>query len=74
MTERSKVFIEKVKVDERGFFISSDIVYPTSEQIEEFTKRGCEHSLHKDKLVYDEAGWPYDLRHCAFCGTFLGTI
>jgi hypothetical protein len=77
MDGERRIFIERVKRDKNGFFIGSEIEYPTPEQEAEFRAQPCNeetHSLHVDKLCYDEPGWPYDLRHCAKCGVFLGGI
>jgi len=27
-----------------------------------------------EHLVYDEPGWPYDLRYCWVCGAYLGLV
>lgn len=69
-----KLYIEKVKVDEKGFFVSSELVDATEKDIEEFKNKPCNHSLHVDKLVYDLSGWPYDLRYCGICNASLGVI
>jgi hypothetical protein len=69
-----KLYIEKVTKGNNGFFLCSELIPATEEDIKNFKNRPCEHSLHEDKLIYDEPGWPYDFRYCGICGAFLGMI
>jgi hypothetical protein len=69
-----KLFIEKVKLDKQGFFVSSDLIEATEDQIAQFKSRPCDHSLNVDKLVYDEPAWLYDLRYCGVCNAFIDFI
>lgn len=70
----NKLYIEKVKLDSDGNFISSNLIVPTIEQINEFKSNKCNHDLRVDKLIYDVMGSPYDLRFCAVCNTCIGAI
>lgn len=69
-----ELFIEKVTLDSKGQFLSSDLIPATTKDIAKFKSKPCNHSLNVDKLIYDEPQWIYDMRYCGVCGEFLGSI
>lgn len=73
MLNERTLYVEKVKVIDNQF-ISSEIILATEDMIQEFKSKPCNHDLRVDKLIYDIEGWPYDLRYCGVCETFLGGI
>jgi hypothetical protein len=71
---KSEPFYEHIKeIGPNGLPCSSTITPATSEQLAEAEAL---HQLGKcpHTIVYDEAGWPYDIRVCYTCGEGRGLI
>lgn len=66
--EQNNLWIEKGTT-------STYLIKPTIEQIYKFFEKPCKkHDLKEGILVFDEPGYPYDLRYCAICNKSVGYI
>ena len=66
------LYIEKVKLDKSGHFLSSDCIKATINQIKEFKSKKCNHTDEVDTLIYDkDDSWPYASRYCGVCNEFI---
>ena len=69
-----KLYFEEIIEGSHEYMVVSSKVTPaTKAQIkkaqEEFKAGKCKH-----QIIYDEAGWLYDVRSCGICGVGLGLI
>lgn len=71
---KKKLFVEMVTLSPGGRFLSSEVKEATPQEITEFKSKGCKHDLTVNKLIYDIAAHPYDLRYCGVCDEFIGYI
>ncbi len=67
------LFVETVRECSGDTVVSSYIRPATQEDVDLAAQH---HALGKcpHSVVRDEAGWMYDFRYCATCGTSLGTV
>lgn len=70
---KRKLYYETVTIGSPACIIASTCTNATPAQIKkakaEFKAGKCKHHI-----IYDEAGWPYDIRSCGICGQGLGLI
>ena len=72
--EEKDVFLETLKLSSYREILRMGISEPTKEQIQRLKKEKCRHQEQNEFLVFDELGFPYDLRFCFVCGRQIGTV
>lgn len=69
-----KLYIEKVKLNYKKCYSSSELVPATNDQIAEFKSKSCDHDIRLDHLVYYEDQFPDKALWCGVCNNFIGVI